>query len=317
MPLRRLALASLAVALWLSLLSGGTAAASFPGAPGLIALARSADPDESSIWVLDWQTGAARQLTDQGYAAEPAFSPDGEWIVFRSDASWHGYLNIWAIRADGTGLHRLTLGRGNLSAGSPAFSANGRWVAFSAEARGGGGEIDRVVLSGGHRRVLLSGTRKSSAYGPSYSPDGRHLAWVRSPEVLRGGGAVPHIFVGNAMGRRGRRLTSGSEPQFSPDGRSIVFTRRRPCGSGSLGAEVATVSLDTGKQSPVKRACGVGLYAPTYSPDGTWIAYTVFTGEKSELAFAPTPAASPSYAPLPGLGTDLPVDEAPSWQSLR
>src|SRR5690349_4313982 len=78
------------------------ASAAFPGAPGLIALQRSADPDASDIWLLNWQTGATRQLTHRGYNAEPAFSPNGRWIAFRGDASWHGYLNIWAIRVDGT-----------------------------------------------------------------------------------------------------------------------------------------------------------------------------------------------------------------------
>lgn len=319
--MRRSALASASVALavliaWLGAFAGGTASAAFPGAPGLIALARSADSDESSIWVLDWQTGAARRLTHEGYASEPAFSPDGRWIAFRSDDSWRGYLNIWAIRVNGTGLHRLTLGRGELGAGSPAFSANGRWIAFTAEARGGGYEIDRVAVAGGHRRVLVPGTRRSSATSPSYSPDGRHLAWVQGPEVLRGK-AVPHIFVGNTSGGGGRRLTSGTEPQFSPDGRSLVFTRDHRCASGLVGAEIDTISLDTGGQSIVKQVCGASLWAPTYSPDGAWIAYTLFTGEKSQLGFVPAPGVTPTYQPLPGLGTDMPVDEIPSWQPVR
>ena len=254
-------------------------------------------------------------MTHRGYAAAPTFSPNGEWIAFRSDASWHGYLNIWTIRVNGTGLHRLTLGRGDLGADAPAFSANGRWVAFAAESRGGGNEIDRVALSGGHRRVLVPGTSKSSSYGPTYSPDGRHLAWVQSPEVLRGR-EVAHIYLGNANGRGGHRLTSGSEPQFYPDGRSIVFTRERRCTNGTSGSEIAVVSLDTRQQSLVKQACGVDLYAPTYSPDGAWIAYTIFAGEKSQLGFVPVPGVTPPYTPLSGLGTDLPVDEVPSWQPL-
>lgn len=299
---------------WLAI-STSTGSAAFPGAPGQIALARSADSDGSNIWLLDWQTGAARQLTDQDYASEPTFSPNGQWIAFRSDASWHGYLNIWAIRADGTELHRLTLGHGELGAGSPAFSADGRWVAFTAEAPGGGWEVDRVAFSGGHRRVLIPGNPKRSAVAPSYSPDGRHLAWVQAPEVLRGK-AVPHIYLGSTNGRGGQRLTTGAEPQFSPDGRSIVFTRERQCGNGLRSTNVVVFSLDTGQQWLAKQSCGATLGEPTYSPDGAWIAYTLSAGGKSHLGFVPTSGSTPAYQPLPGLGTDLPVDEFPSWQPL-
>lgn len=289
------------------------AKAAFPGSPGLIALQRSADPNASDIWVLDWQTGAARRLTIRGYNGEPAFSPNGRWIAFRSDASWHGYLNIWAINADGSGLHRLTKGRGELDADSPAFSANGRWVAFSAEGSRGGRQIERVALSGGHRRVLVRERGKVSAFSPAYSPDGRHLAWVEWRESR---GAVPHIYIGRPDGRAGRRLTTGLEPQYSPDGRSIVFRRVSSCGSGRPRTEIDALSLDTGQLSELTASCSVSLDAPTYSPDGSWIAYTVYSGETSALSFAPLPGTTPSFAPLAGLGTDLPVDESPSWQPI-
>jgi Tol biopolymer transport system component len=294
----------------------GQAEAAFPGSPGLIAVQRSADPSASNIWLLDWQTGAARQLTHGDYEAEPAFSPNGRWIAFRSDASWHGYLNIWAIRTDGSGLHRLTKGKGAIAADEPAFSANGRWVAFSAEApRHGGYEIERVALRGGPRRVLIPGTRRRSAWAPAYSPDGRHLVWVQGPEVGTRK-SVPHIFIRNTHGRGTRRLTAGTAPQFSPDGRSIVFLRPFACANGLPGSEIDVLSLDPGQLTHVKESCGLLLRGPTFSPDGTWIAYTIESAEKSALGFAPLPGTMPSFAPLAGLGADLPVDESPSWQPI-
>jgi Tol biopolymer transport system component len=301
-------------ALAVSSVAPSAASASFPGIPGLIAVQRSANPNASDIWVLDWQTGATRQLTHGDFDAEPDFSPNGQWIAFRSDASWHGYLNIWAIQVDGSGLHRLTKGKGDLDAESPAFSANGRWVAFFAEPLGDDRtQIDRVALSGGHRQILIDPSRGEYAISPTYSPDGRHLAWVQGAEARK---AEPHIYIGNTLGRNGRRLTYGIEPQFSPDGRSIVYVRRDLCAKGILGSEIAVLSLENGTQSQVKASCGSLLEGPTYSPDGSWITYTMSSGEKSELGFTPVPLATPSFTPLAGIGTDLPVDEAPSWQPI-
>lgn len=288
--------------------------ATFPGSPGLIAVERSPDSNKSSeIWVLDSQTGAARQVTNGGYAREPAFSPDGQWIAFVSDLP-RGRLNIWAIRPDGRGLHRLTKGTGELAAESPAFSANGRWVAFQADGRDGPREIERVALSGGHRRLLIPETGKVSAFSPVYSPDGRHLAWVEWRESSR---AVSSIYVGDSIGHHGRRLTAGTEPDFSPDGRNIVFRREGQCADGGVGTEIDTLSLETGQLSHVRSSCGVALGSPTYSPDGGWIAYTVYAGERSEIAFSSVPGV-PSVITSPvGFGAELPVDADPTWQPLR
>lgn len=301
----------LALGCWLLL--WGNARAAFPGSPGLIAVQRSPDANESSeIWVLDWQTGAARQLTNRGYNRSPTFSPNGRWIAFVSDIP-RGWFNIWAIRPDGSGLRRLTKGWGEHEAEDPAFSANGRWVVFSAESHQGGREIARVALSGGHWRTLIPQRGKVSAFDPSYSSDGRHLVWVEYREVRR---ALPHIFIGGPSGGGARRLTVGNEPEFSPDGRSIVFLREGRCRNGNRGTEIDTLSLDTGQLRQVKLSCGAELDSPTYSPDGGWIAYTVYSEERSEIAFSLVFGVSSQIAPPAGLGAEFPVDASPSWQPI-
>jgi len=305
--------ALLVVVLCFGFASARQAHAAFPGEPGLIAVQRSPDSDKSSeIWVLDWQTGAARQLTTRGYNRSPAFSPNGHWIAFVSDIP-RGWFNIWAIRPDGSGLRRLTKGWGEHGAEDPAFSADGRSVAFTAESHQGGREVARVALSGGHWRTLIPQRGKVSAFDPSYSPDGRHLAWVEYREAPR---ALPHIFIGNPSGRGTRRLMVGSEPEFSPDGRSIVSLREGRCASGRVGTEIDILSLDTGQLSHVRSSCGDELDSPTYSPDGGWIAYTVYSEERSEIAFSSVFGVSSQIAPPAGLGADLPVDASPSWQPI-
>jgi Tol biopolymer transport system component len=41
-----------------------------------------------------------------GSGFEPAYSPDGRWIVFAAPES--GYRDIYTMRADGVGLRKLT-----------------------------------------------------------------------------------------------------------------------------------------------------------------------------------------------------------------
>lgn len=61
---------------------------------------RDGDPD---LYVMDVDGGNLRQLTNEpGYDGGPFFSPDGQWVVYRSDRKKKEYLQIHAIRVDGT-----------------------------------------------------------------------------------------------------------------------------------------------------------------------------------------------------------------------
>jgi Tol biopolymer transport system component len=155
------------------------------------------------------------------------------------------------------------------------------------------------------------------AMDPAYSPDGRFLARV---QFRAGFERPPRIYIGNPDGRGGRLLTTGNQPDFSPDGRSIVFSREISCGAGIVGSEIDTISLETREVLHLKSACGVGLGAPTYSPDGGWIAYDIASGAgsglKYKLGFISVPGVASSVTPFPGLGTDFMVDADPSWQPI-
>jgi serine/threonine-protein kinase len=84
-----------------------------------IAFAAGEDFNALQIYTYDLQTGDDRQLTYQGDHGEPAWSPDGEWIVFSTFTGSVSSLSI--IRADGVGEPETLLARDSLRLLTPRW----------------------------------------------------------------------------------------------------------------------------------------------------------------------------------------------------
>lgn len=88
------------------------------------------------VWLMDMKTRKSHLLTkDPGSGFHPSWSPDGKWLAFSSDMGrFAGHLpgrwektqslSIFVVRPDGSGLRRVTRGRG--VAGSPQWSTDGK-----------------------------------------------------------------------------------------------------------------------------------------------------------------------------------------------
>ena len=98
---------------------------------------------------------------------------------------------------------------------------------------------------------------------PSWSPDGRHLAF----SSYRDGGNN-EIYVMDADGSNQRRLTTngGGQPTWSPDGRQIAFESDRD----DWNMEIYVMDADGSNQ---RRLTTNGGRHPTWSPDGRQIAF--------------------------------------------
>jgi len=106
----------------------------------------------------------------------------------------------------------------------------------------------------GSRRVrLLAG----EARAPSWSPDGRFVAFVRGGKIV----------VANARGRIMRRFSSlGADPAWSPDGSRIAYA------AGAPASRIVVASRSGRTLTSISTGRNVAS-GPTWSPDSRRLAY--------------------------------------------
>jgi Tol biopolymer transport system component len=212
---------------------------------GTIAFEHS--PDESAPWpVTDIYSISAdgsdeKALTNDGHSHNPTWSPDGRHILFVHDSTlstkppyreqkeFESYHPVELYVMDKDGSNRHLLRRLEPVIFSAAWSPDGKTLAITCvpEAwanrtlptgepmRGG---LFLLPADGrGEPRLLLP-----NAFTPSWSPDGKRLAF--SVEDPRGQWAV---HVANSDGSNDVQLTDprliGGSPAWSPDGKLIAF----------------------------------------------------------------------------------------------
>lgn len=124
-------------------------------------------------------------------------------------------------------------------------------------------QISTTRLDGTGTKQLTDTSVRHYNVEPSYSADGRKIAWERTGD----------IWVMNANGTGKERLTSGpgydSGPAFSPDGRRVAFTRYDPEEGRT---DMYLKALDG---AGLRRVTNSQDYEsrPVFSPDGRRIAF--------------------------------------------
>jgi Tol biopolymer transport system component len=223
--------------------------------------------------------------------SQPALSPDGHQIAFRSERDGGG---IFLMGLMGESLRRVTdLGF------NPAWSPDGKEILCATEGidnpqiRRHTSQIYRVDLATGQRRLVHAG----DAVEPSWSPHGFRIAyWGCSSSGQR------VIWTLPAGGGQAVRVTTGESvdwnPVWSPDGRYLYFASDRS-GVTNLWRQ------------PIDERSGRGLGAPepvttsgqasmllSLSRDGKRIVYTSDETRTilEKVAFEPASGATESSA---------------------
>ncbi len=217
-------------------------------------------------------TGQAQLTSNPGPDASPAWSPDGTRIAF--DSTRDGNRDIYIMNADGSGQTNLT-NNSPLSDLSPAWSPDGARIAFISGSKGNW-DIYTMKVDGGRQTNLTnnSGWWSSPPQLPAWSPDGTRIAFL-----------FGYVYVMNADGSGQANLTDlgvwslDSHPAWSPDGTRIAFDHEEAADT----LRIYVVNADGSDLRPLPSAPGGDCdsdwamrdwsYHPTWSPDGTFIAF--------------------------------------------
>ncbi|MEA3349024.1 MAG: hypothetical protein U9Q82_00220 [Chloroflexota bacterium] len=170
------------------------------------------------IYIWNIESGEIEQLTDApGYKASPTWSPDGLWIAYEQYTNDNLEIYIQQTNADADPI-QLTHNRAADYA--PAWSPAGREIAF-VSTRGGQEQIWLADLdkSGDDSFSPLPINEETLARHPSWSPDGRYLAWA---SVMENGLHKIHTWDSTEASKSPRECGSGDNPTWNQN--NILYT---------------------------------------------------------------------------------------------
>ncbi len=254
----------------------------------------------------------AEDLYQFQIVSDPQISPDGQHVIFCvqrvEQKTEKKDTNLWLVPSYGSQPPRqFTYGK--QSDTHPRWSPDGAHIAFlSNRADEKQAQIYLLPLHGGEARPLTEMTGSFASF--AWSPDGKQLvSQFRKKDAaaierekdeqkkklgvverritsvdyrLDGAGYRPqekwHVWTVDAATGAGTQLTDGefdeTEPVWSPDGQHVLFiSNRHPRADFEPDAtELYTIPTAGGEMQQVEVGYG-RKFAPSYSPDGQWIAY--------------------------------------------
>lgn len=173
------------------------------------------------IWITDSNGGRARRLTEGICDINPAFTPDGQWVVYR--AYDFGSPNLFKVPTAGGRPVRLT----DTISGPPAVSPDGRFAACTYREKAiAPTRLALVPLEGDATPRLLDLKSVPARLMFQWTTDGRALLYVDT----RGG--VSNIWAQPTDGGAPKQLTDFTSDLIlnfapSPDGRRLALARGR------------------------------------------------------------------------------------------
>lgn len=133
------------------------------------------------------------------FFARPAWSPDGQYVVFGDFFAEGIYVADTSL--DDPDTNKLFLESADRHA---TFDPNTGRIVFSRRTDSGNTEIATMEPDGSDVQTLIDNSDNYLAYSPTFSPDGRYIAYIVDLDVNATADTL--IFVANADGSEARAL---------------------------------------------------------------------------------------------------------------
>jgi len=225
-------------------------------------------PSTSGIWVKKIGSEELIQITNSTDDSSPVWSPDGTEIAFsRLFDKKRAIFQVPANGGEARPLYMTTLVPGRTAID---WAPDGRTIAFTAKGKEGNSAIFLLSPYENSARQLSMPEASEEDWGPSFSPDGSRLVFVRSDSIV----------LMSAEGGEVRPLTQEvihvrGSPVWSADGSSIIFAAT----AGNLSG-LWRLPLSGGKPAPIREA-GEAVWSPAVSKRGFRLACELFSTARS------------------------------------
>ncbi|MGD0040431.1 MAG: S9 family peptidase [Isosphaeraceae bacterium] len=233
-------------------------------------LDRATDKTDSTLWLIPTAGGEPKRMTTApGTNNHPRWSPDGKTLAFVSSRG--GSAQVWLLPVEGGEARQLT--KLPIDVSGPIWSPRGDRIAFAAE----------VYPGTTPEQTAAKDKEKEASKSKVRTFD--HLMirhWNAWDE-----GKKSHLFVADANTGVARDLTpklevntppapfgGSTDYAWSPDGKELAFTAEPVKDlAWSTNTDIWTVPADGGELKNLTASNPAADAQPSYSPDGTMLAY--------------------------------------------